>query len=499
MVRVLQEYEIPAALSLARDVFGQYVAPGYTPEGNAEFEKSLDEQRVLAEVRARQVVFWGDFEQEYLVGMCAMTPNGHIRFFFVHSQWQHRGIGKQLLQAMYRYAFDQLHVPDISVNASPYAVGIYQRMGFTIVAPEQTVNGIRFTPMSMIKKRANAFWLIPVCVGGGVLLIALIVLSVLFVKRVQNNLGFTYNNRDGYYSYEDEYNYDDGYDDDYSYDDSYGNDHNSGDRNDHDDSYDEDTTGEGWQEHSLDQIPTDAAEGISYTTTKENYSREESQDAQSIDFDVDYPVISGMENEELQTKINEMIYAQATYMVDFMYTNPSKDVKEYIAAQRAAFGTAELMSDVEYSISYAREGFLSIVFEDHYYLGSEYSEFKDIRTLNINLDDGTTYDISDIIDVNDDFINAWLISAKNEVVDSMLFRKLTNDDFKGIMDGTGKNTFQYGRAFYVDADGMQVGFSYHFGDTEGIERGWLTAPFTLEEIEPYKTESDFWARISTAG
>jgi hypothetical protein len=35
----------------------------------------------------------------------------------------------------------------VSVNSSPNAVPIYERLGFASWSPEQTVNGIRFVPM----------------------------------------------------------------------------------------------------------------------------------------------------------------------------------------------------------------------------------------------------------------------------------------------------------------------------------------------------------------
>ena len=37
--------------------------------------------------------------------------------------------------------------PEFTVNSSPYAVKIYEHLGFVPTDNEQTVNGIRFTPM----------------------------------------------------------------------------------------------------------------------------------------------------------------------------------------------------------------------------------------------------------------------------------------------------------------------------------------------------------------
>ena len=48
--------------------------------------------------------------------------------------------------------------------------------------------------------------------------------------------------------------------------------------------------------------------------------------------------------------------------------------------------------------------------------------------------------------------------------------------------------------FFVDKDGIEIGMTYHYRDDEQQkeERGWITAPFTMEEIKAYKTDSDFW-------
>ena len=39
-------------------------------------------------------------------------------------------------------------MPEFTVNSAPYAVDIYRHLGFAETGPEQTINGIRFTPMA---------------------------------------------------------------------------------------------------------------------------------------------------------------------------------------------------------------------------------------------------------------------------------------------------------------------------------------------------------------
>lgn len=42
-------------------------------------------------------------------------------------------------------------IQEFAVNSSPYAVEIYRHLGFEEVDQEQTVNGIRFTPMKYVE------------------------------------------------------------------------------------------------------------------------------------------------------------------------------------------------------------------------------------------------------------------------------------------------------------------------------------------------------------
>ena len=43
-------------------------------------------------------------------------------------------------------------IQEFTVNSSPYAVEIYRHLGFEVMDQEQTVNGIRFTPMKYVEK-----------------------------------------------------------------------------------------------------------------------------------------------------------------------------------------------------------------------------------------------------------------------------------------------------------------------------------------------------------
>ena len=138
-IRLLKEKERDAALHLAWKVFIEYESPDYAPEGTAEFKKTLSDGNYLAGLR-----YYGAFDRERLAGILAIrVEEAHICFFFVEGAYHRQGIGTRLFTRM-RSDFPG---QTITLNASPYGLPFYRALGFTATDCEQTVKGIRFTPM----------------------------------------------------------------------------------------------------------------------------------------------------------------------------------------------------------------------------------------------------------------------------------------------------------------------------------------------------------------
>ena len=137
-VRRLTSKETPQALELCWKVFLEFEAPEYPPEGIAAFRASLDDTG-----RNRQMDFYGAFDGDTLVGVLSMRAPQHIAGFFVDAAYHRRGIGRGLFEAMRQDYACQV----FTVHSSPYAVEVYRHLGFVPTDGEQTVDGLRFTPM----------------------------------------------------------------------------------------------------------------------------------------------------------------------------------------------------------------------------------------------------------------------------------------------------------------------------------------------------------------
>lgn len=131
------------ALSLIEKTFMQYEAPDYSIEGVNAFMKILADKDFIDGLE-----ILGAYIDSKLVGVIATKNNGnHISLFFVDGNYHKQGIGKALIKR----AFENSSKDKITVNSSPYAVAVYEHLGFVADCKEQLTDGIRYTPMTFTK------------------------------------------------------------------------------------------------------------------------------------------------------------------------------------------------------------------------------------------------------------------------------------------------------------------------------------------------------------
>lgn len=138
----LELSELSEAKKLVKKVFMTFEAPDYSKEGVAHFLTYLDEELEM-ELSVNQVQVWCGKDAQQIVGLLAVRLPAHVALLFVDEAYHRRGIAKQLFQEM----LSELMPEQVTVNSSPYAVPIYERLGFQIEGNEKTVSGIRFQSM----------------------------------------------------------------------------------------------------------------------------------------------------------------------------------------------------------------------------------------------------------------------------------------------------------------------------------------------------------------
>ena len=133
------------ALQIVKEVFMEFEAPDYCEEGIKEFMKSIEDEEFL-----NKHIFHGAYINGKMVGVVATrNTHHHIGLLFVDKNFQHMGIGRQLI----RYILQMKDDKPITVNSSPYAHNFYKKFGFIDTDSEQTFNGIRYIPMIRVETK----------------------------------------------------------------------------------------------------------------------------------------------------------------------------------------------------------------------------------------------------------------------------------------------------------------------------------------------------------
>ena len=141
----LESYMLPRAQALAESVFMEYDAPDYSKNG-ADGVVRFIYHDLPQKLHGGSMVVYGCFEKGSLLGMCALDNFCHISLLFVDGSCHRRGIGTALIKQVCFAA--RLHGNEhITVNAAPFAVGFYHKIGFVDLGEPQFENDIVFTPM----------------------------------------------------------------------------------------------------------------------------------------------------------------------------------------------------------------------------------------------------------------------------------------------------------------------------------------------------------------
>ena len=144
----LKNDNIQEALELVWSVFNEFEAPEYSVEGINNFKLFIDYNSMIERISSGSVKMFGCFIDNKLVGIIALKEMKHICLLFVDKNYHRNGFARQLFQkALIACKEENSELKQITVNSSPYAVEVYQKLGFIATDTEQVVDGIRFTSM----------------------------------------------------------------------------------------------------------------------------------------------------------------------------------------------------------------------------------------------------------------------------------------------------------------------------------------------------------------
>lgn len=155
-IRKITYDEVEEALALALEVFMQFEAPDYKPEGVTTFKRDIIENKdFISDCRQGICPIYAAFDGDRIVGIIGMRSNKtHINLVFTKKEYHHQGIATAIFNFMLEDILrENPSLTEITLNSSPYGKGFYLHIGFIPLSEEKETDGIRFTPMKYIIPR----------------------------------------------------------------------------------------------------------------------------------------------------------------------------------------------------------------------------------------------------------------------------------------------------------------------------------------------------------
>lgn len=138
------------AMSLAWRTFLRFEADVYSPEGVRNFENFITDSTLYRMFVVGSYQLFVALDGKKIVGMLTLRGGTHISLLFVDEKYHRKGIGRALLQYMSNYLLTETQASRVTVNASPYGVEFYHRLGFRDLRPQERKDGIIYTPMEFV-------------------------------------------------------------------------------------------------------------------------------------------------------------------------------------------------------------------------------------------------------------------------------------------------------------------------------------------------------------
>lgn len=156
-IRKVNSNEVDEALDLALEVFMEFEAPDYKPEGVETFKGFICDEKLILGFKQGICPMYVACDNGEIIGLIGMRENKtHINLAFVKKEYHRKGVATDI----FRYLLSDLRkenpaLSEITLNSSPYGLPFYLRLGFVPQSEELEEDGIRYTPMKFLVEGDN--------------------------------------------------------------------------------------------------------------------------------------------------------------------------------------------------------------------------------------------------------------------------------------------------------------------------------------------------------
>ena len=149
-IRWAKADEWAPAMRMIWKTFLKYEGKDYTEEGIRNFFEFITDDALYVSFLKGEYQMMVALDDERVIGAASVRSHNHLSLLFVDEEYHYRGVGRTLMNRMCEYLKKEAGERYMSLNAAPYAVNFYRKLGFRTVRPEGVYSGIRVTSMEKV-------------------------------------------------------------------------------------------------------------------------------------------------------------------------------------------------------------------------------------------------------------------------------------------------------------------------------------------------------------
>jgi len=143
LIREMNFNDISSVTELIKEVFDEFMSGDYTKEGIKNFYEFISPPSLRERLSSGNRFFIAE-NGDIIAGVIEVRDNSHIALFYVKRTFHGMGIGRSLFE----HALKEIPPGTaVTVNSSPFAIPVYEKLGFTRHLPARMKDGMAFIPM----------------------------------------------------------------------------------------------------------------------------------------------------------------------------------------------------------------------------------------------------------------------------------------------------------------------------------------------------------------
>ena len=192
--------------------------------------------------------------------------------------------------------------------------------------------------------------------------------------------------------------------------------------------------------------------------------------------------------------MNAELKRAAMLNVESLYTNPTEELKQLFEEQEYLYRESE----VGYKVTYLSENLVSVVYADHYFMGSAYAEYASVRTRIINLKTGEVILPEETYETDEDLAKDFHQKLLEKDEESEAYRELDDEVFQRALAGEIVDG-RYMSGMALTKNGVLLTFTYHYRSEDGniISRGWDTIEYEKKDFMSYEKGHEMWKLVES--